>query len=83
MDRLLKAQIRLEVKSAVEERLLSSEERWVSGDILAEHVSCLNRNWLKRYGHELPRVKLAHTNRWSYPLNRIKAMIGAGKFLTD
>ena len=83
MDRLLAAQIRREVSHLLDERLLSVEERWVSGEILAQHISCMNRNWQKRHGHELPRVKVAHSNRWSYPLYRIKKMIEGGQLLTD
>ena len=33
--------------------------------------------------YTLPRVKVAHSNRWSYPLHRIKKMIEGGQLLTD
>ena len=83
MDRLLAAQIRREVSHLLDERCLSVEERWVTGEILAQHISCMKRNWPKRHGNELPSAKVAHSNRWTYPLHRIKKMIEGGQLLTD
>ena len=82
MDKLLRAEIVAEVRKAMQE----VNEKWVTGDVLCEHVGTLTPRWLKDHGQMLDRTRVEwddenghHTQAWLYPLHRIQEWIATGK----
>ena len=66
-------------------------ERWVTADVLCEHVGSLTKRWLKDHGQMFDRTRVEwdeqlpdgqivhHTQAWLYPLHRIQEWIATGK----
>lgn len=58
-------------------------EVWITGAKLSEQIQFFTKDWLKRYGHCLPRERVVCVNKegverktgWCYPLHRIQRMI--------
>ena len=82
MDKVLRAEILAEVRKAMTEM----NERWVTADVLCEHVGSLTKRWLKDHGQMLDRTRVEwddkdghHAQAWLYPLHRIKIWIATGK----
>ena len=81
--------------SAVEAKILavimkamkSLNERWVTAEVLCEHVGTLTPRFLKEHGQMFNRTRVEwtdkdgveHTQAWIYPLYEIKEMIITGK----
>ena len=66
--------------------MMEVNERWVTGDVLCEHVGTLTPRWLKDHGQMLDRTRVEwddaeghHTQAWLYPLHRIQTWIATGK----
>lgn len=84
--KLLRKSMTLVVKKAIEDALHTSNEVWLSSRQLSEQFSMFNEQWLKEYGHLLPRTRavvdrdgVLHEGKWSYPRNRIQQMIMSGE----
>ena len=82
MDSRLRAEILAEVRKA----MMEVNERWVTADVLCEHVGTLTKRWLKDHGQMFNRTRVEwddeaghHTQTWLYPLYEIKEMILNGK----
>ena len=82
MDARLRAEILQEVRKAMQE----VNEKWVTADVLCEHVGSLTKRWLKDHGQMLDRTRVEwddveghHTQAWLYPLHRIQEWIATGK----
>lgn len=88
MDARLRAEILHEVRKAMQE----VNERWVTADVLCEHVGTLTKRWLKDHGQMLDRTrvewdepgedgKIKHvvSKEWIYPLHKIQMWIATGK----
>ena len=88
MDARLRAEILQEVRKA----MMEVNERWVTADVLCEHVGTLTKRWLKDHGQMLDRTRvewnepdengnMKHvvSKEWLYPLHRIQTWIATGK----
>lgn len=83
MDKILRAEIVSEVKRA----MLTFNEKWVTADVLCEHVGTLTKRFLQDHGHMFNRTRVEWTDKdghrhpqaWLYPLNEIKEWIASGK----
>lgn len=83
MDKLLRAEIVSEVRRA----MVELNERWVTADVLCEHVGTLTKRFLQDHGDMFNRTRVEwvdkygtrHPQAWLYPLYEIKAMILNGK----
>lgn len=85
MDRMLKKEIMLTVKAAVQQAMEATEERYLCAEELVKEFQMFTLDWLKNYGHLLPRERISVTNgtstrcsRWAYPATKIRRMIASG-----
>lgn len=79
MDKQMKIEIMAIVRDALESTLENAEEKWLSADALIEQFACFSKDWLKHYGHLLPRTRAAYSNRWCYPMHKINRMLMSGE----
>ena len=87
LDNETKSAIAYAVYAAVNEALSKQGERYVSGKELGQRFQMFTQNWLKLYGHLLPRTRAevteasgeVHVTGWCYPVNRIGRMIEEGE----
>lgn len=87
MDRLLRQEIMEEVRRSLRAVREEQEERWVTASDLISHCGMFTKDWLKRYGHSLPRAQAVvideqgqeHKTGFAYPLYRIERMIATGE----
>ena len=83
MDARLRAEIVAEVRKA----MLTFQEKWVTADVLCEHVGTLTKRFLKDHGQMFNRTRVEWTDKngvrhpqgWLYPLHEIQDMIASGK----
>ena len=88
MDERLRAEIVAEVRKA----LLTFPEKWVTADILCEHVGTLTKRFLQDHGQMFNRTRVEWNEKdadgnmrhvvsreWLYPLHEIQDMIASGK----
>lgn len=82
MDKVLRAEILAEVRKA----MMEVNERWVTADVLCEHIGSLTKRWLKDHGQMFDRTRIEwddadghHSQAWLYPLHRIQTWIATGK----
>ena len=88
MDARLRAEILAEVRKA----MMEVNERWVTSDVLCEHVGTFTKRWLQDHGQMLERtrvewdekgddgtVKHIVSKEWLYPLHKIQSWIATGK----
>ncbi len=83
MDKVLRAEIVNEVRKA----MLEINERWVTADVLCEHVGTLTKRFLQDHGDMFNRTRVEWTDKegtrhlqaWLYPLNEIKQWIADGR----
>lgn len=67
--------------------MVELNERWVTADVLCEHVGTLTKRFLQDHGDMFNRTRVEwvdkygtrHPQAWLYPLYEIKAMILNGK----
>lgn len=86
MDRLLRAQVTKEVRAVMEKMLEGYGETYLTAKELTAQFQMLSPEWLKRYGHLLPRVQAVvtdadgkeHRTGWGYARNKIARMIEDG-----
>ena len=88
IDRRLKEEILKEFAGqSVRYHYEVANEVWVNAAKLAEQVQFLSKDFLKRYGHFLPRERVTivdedgieHKSGWCYPLHRILRMVHDGE----
>ena len=96
MDRELRKEIAAEVREVTErvqrEHWETYNEKWVTADVLCEHVGTLTPRWLKDHGQAFNRTRVEWNEKdangnvrhvvskdWLYPLNEIKEWIMNGK----
>ena len=80
--KLLRNSMTTVMKRAIEDAMLTTNEVWLSSRQLSEQFSMFNEQWLKDYGHLLPRTRCeiekdgrVIEGKWAYPRNRIQQMI--------
>lgn len=62
-------------------------EKWVTGEVLCEHVGCFTPRWLKDHGQMLGRTRaewvdkdgVEHKMTYIYPLHKILEMVEDGR----
>ena len=75
------------VQAAVEGQIAQYAEEWVTGEELCRKFQMFNKDWLKRYGHSLPRTCAwvrdekgeIHKTRWAYASHQIARMIASNE----
>jgi hypothetical protein len=79
-------QLRAEIVATVKQAMLTYNEKWVTAEVLCEHVSTLTPRWLKDHGQMFNRTRVEwndeqghHSQAWLYPLHEIKEWIQNGK----
>lgn len=84
MDKALRAEIVAEVRKA----MAGINERYVTAEVLCEHISTLTPRFMKDHGDMFNRTRVEwtdgktgtrHIQAWLYPLNEIKQMILDGR----
>lgn len=83
MDARLRAEIVAEVRKA----MLTFQEKWVTADVLCDHVGTLTKRFLQDHGQMFNRTRVEWTDKngvrhpqgWLYPLHEIQDMIASGK----
>ena len=83
MDR----QLRAEIVATVRQVMMTYNEKWVTAEVLCEHVGSLTPRFLKDHGQMFNRTRIewedkdgeVHTQVWLYPLHEIKDWIATGK----
>ena len=83
MDKVLRAEIVATVKQA----MTTYNEKWVTDEVLCEHIGTLTPRFLKDHGKMFNRTRVEwtdengvkHCQGWIYPLYEIKEMILNGK----
>lgn len=83
LDKQTRDAIAMEAGKAVREAMEIYDEKWLSAEQLCEHISMFTKDWLKHYGHTIPRDRLevvdidgtVRCSRWAYPLHRIQRML--------
>lgn len=86
MDKLLRAQVVREVRTALQDMMEQYGEQYLTAKELTAQYQMFTPEWLKRYGDTLPRVQACVTDKdgtlhrtgWGYPRNRIARMIADG-----
>ena len=71
------------VQVAVQSEIAQYAEEWVTAEELCKKYQMFNKDWLKRYGHSLPRTCAivtsedgqAHKTRWAYASHQVARMI--------
>ena len=87
LDKETKSAIVYAVDAAVREAMSQFGEEYVSGKELGKRFQMFTANWLKLYGHLLPRTRAevteasgdVHVTGWCYPVNKIGRMIETGE----
>ena len=75
------------ILAVVMKAMKSLNERWVTAEVLCEHVGTLTPRFMKEHGQMFNRTRVKwtdkdgveHTQAWIYPLYEIKEMIITGK----
>lgn len=87
-DQMLRAEIVGEVRRAMSIVMEQMEEKYVTAKELSQQFSFFTQDWLRRYGHMLPREQVcvfradggSQTTNWGYPLHQIQRMVREGVF---
>lgn len=83
IDRDTRLAIALAVQEAVQSEIAKQAEEWLTAEELCKKYQMFNKDWLKRYGHSLPRTCAyvtdekgeTHKTRWAYASHEIARMI--------
>ena len=89
---MIDARLRAEILAEVRKAMMDVNEKWVTADVLCEHVGTLTKRWLKDHGQMLDRTRIEWdepdengnmkhvvSKEWIYPLHKIQAWIATGK----
>lgn len=87
LDKETKSAIVTAVDAAVRDAMSQFGEEYVNGKELGKRFQMFTPNWLKLYGHLLPRTRAevteasgdVHVTGWCYPVKRIGRMIEEGE----
>lgn len=87
LDKEVELAIMRQIKQAVQNVIEQSEEVYVTGRELSKRLQMFTPNWLKSYGHLLPRTQAVithdngqtHVTGWCYPLHKIQRMVEDGE----
>ena len=88
MDKVLRA----EIVATVAQAMKTYNEKWVTAEVLCEHVGSLTTRWLKDHGDMFNRTRvewdeedengqMRHvvSREWLYPLHEIQDWIATGR----
>ena len=86
------ARLRAEIVATVRQAMTTFQEKWVTADVLCEHVGSLTKRFLQDHGQMFNRTRVEwdekdeHGNtrhvvsrEWLYPLHEIQEWIASGK----
>ena len=81
------SRLRAEIVATVRQAMTTFNEKWVTADVLCEHVGSLTPRFLKDRGQMFNRTRVEwddetghHVSKdWIYPLNEIKQWIMDGR----
>ena len=81
------ARLRAEIVATVKQAMRTYNEKWVTADVLCEHVGTLTKRFLKEHGQMFERTRIEwtdskgvhHHHQWLYPLNKMKQMLVSGQ----
>ena len=86
------SKLRAEIVATVAQAMKTYNEKWVTAEVLCEHVGSLTTRWLKDHGQVFNRTRVEWDEKdangnvrhvvskdWLYPLNEIKEWIMNGK----
>lgn len=86
------ARLRAEIVATVKQAMRTYNEKWVTADVLCEHVGTLTKRFLKDHGDMFNRTRvewdeedengqMRHvvSREWLYPLHEIQDWIATGK----
>lgn len=81
-----KVWLRSVLHDIIRQELEATEEKWLTADQLIAQFGCFTTDWLKRYGHLLPRTKVSvlkadevvRETKWCYPMHKINRMLQDG-----
>ena len=87
LDKETKSAILYAVDAAVREAMSQFGEEYVTGKELCKRFQMFTPNWLKLYGHLLPRTRAEvteqsgekHVTGWCYPVSKIGRMVENGE----
>jgi hypothetical protein len=83
-------EVKAVVRRAIEEEREMYDEVWLTEKQLLQQFGMFTHDWLKNYGHSLPRAKaivvdeygIEHpTQGWAYPKHKIQRMIASGEIM--
>lgn len=80
------SRLRAEIVATVKQAMTTYNEKWVTADVLCQHISTLTPRFMKAHGQMFNRTRVEwddenghHSQSWLYPLYEIKDMIITGK----
>ena len=81
------ARLRAEIVATVKQAMTTYNEKWVTAEVLCEHVGTLTTRFLKDHGQIFNRTQviwkdkngIEHTQGWLYPLHEILEMVEDGR----
>ena len=87
LEKELQCAIMRTIEEGVREAMSQFGEEYVTGKELCKRFQMFTQNWLKLYGHLLPRTRAevteatgeTHVTGWCYPVNKIGRMIETGE----
>ena len=87
LEKELQCAIMRTIEEGVREAMSQFGEEYVTGKELCKRFQMFTPNWLKLYGHLLPRTRAevteqsgeSHVTGWCYPVNKIGRMIESGE----
>ena len=87
LEKELQCAIMQTIEEGVREAMSQFGEEYVTGKELCKRFQMFTPNWLKLYGHLLPRTRAEVTEQtgkvrvtgWCYPVNKIGRMIESGE----
>ena len=79
-------QLRAEILATVRQAMTTYNEKWVTAEVLCEHVGTLTTRWLREHGQAFNRTRVEyddkqghHSQAWLYPLHEIMQWIQDGR----
>ena len=86
------SKLRAEIVATVRQAMTTYAEKWVTAEVLCEHVGTLTPRFLKDHGQMFNRTRVEWNEKdadgnmrhvvsreWLYPLHEIQDMISSGK----
>ena len=81
------ARLRAEILATVRHAMTTYNEKWVTAEVLCEHVGTLTPRFLKDHGKMFNRTQVIwrdpqgveHAQGWLYPLHEILEMVEDGR----